>query len=297
MCAGCRRGRRESGVLTYGPAAVESRLGKVALILIVPALLLPVLAAAVLMIAQTSGRGVDNGVGGIVIVVYLYVLLGSMTLNAWLLLRHPLTLSTRALPWASSVVLVTLWVVLGVWTVLLGLPVPSEISGWLSIIFAILGIVLSIVSFFLAASRRADTADRTPLSEVHLGTRARAILWVYLVAAGLALLSYVAVTVSGAYGMTGSVIGGTPSWVLIVLGLPWSHPLYLISVVVGVAFSSALGSAAAVLSTVIPVIGVGINIAFACVLLFSPPGRTTLANWFFRLRSTPTRTPVPVPPQ
>ncbi|CAN5584240.1 hypothetical protein BH10ACT7_BH10ACT7_19770 [soil metagenome] len=275
----------------------ESRLGQIALTLVVPALLLPVLAASVLMIAQTSSWGVDNGVGGIVVLVYLFVLLGSMTLNAWLLLRHPDTLSRRALPWASSAVLVALWGVLGLWTVLLGLPVPSEISGWLSIVFAILGIVLSIVSFFLAASRRADTGDRTPLTEVPLGTRAQVILWVYLVIAALALLSYVAVTAGGAYGMTGSMVGGAPSWVLIVLGLPWSHPLYFISVVAGVLFSSALGSAAAVSAIVIPVIGVGINIAFACVLLFSPTRRIRLVNWFFRLRSTPTRTPVPVPPQ
>lgn len=289
---------RDGRVLTDDAATVESRLGRFALILIVPSLLLPGMGVAALLISQNSSSGIESGVGGIALIVYLFVLLGSMTLNAWLLLRHPHTLSMRVLPRSSSVVLVALWALIVAWSVVLAAPMPSDVSDGLSLAFAVLGILLSIISFFLAAARRVADGDRVPRESVELGQSARVIIWVFLVAAGLALLSYTALSVvGGTYSQIGGILGGPVNWVLILLGLPWSHPLHFLSVVSAVTIFSSMGTVGTVVTTVVPVIGVGINIALTCVLLFSPSRRTSLVNWFFRLRSTPARTPVPGPPQ
>lgn len=272
----------------------SSALGRVALVLLVPCLLLPIITGAAVILVAILG-GIDRGVGGIILVVYLFVLLGSMTLNAWLLLRHPHTLSRRALPWASSVVLVVIWGTLIIWMIVLVAQVPSPLADWLALGFAVVLILASTVSFFLAASRGIDPVDRVPFASLELGTHARVVLWIVIVASVLAMLSYAAQAVAGnPYSVAANgALGGPATWVLVVLGLPWSHPLYLASVLATVSASSAVASVA--ISTVCSLVGVTANGLISVLLLLSPNRRVAIVNWFFRLKPRATRTPAQGP--
>lgn len=172
-------------------AAGHARFGRVTLDrlmfrAIVPALLLPVI-GAVVAILGTSNQSWDGGDGGpimgLVVAVYLFVLLGSMTLNGWLLLRHPDSFALRTLPRRTALLLALLYGLLVVWIVLLALGIVG-VAGFL---FGGAIAALSIVSCVDAVVRRIQGSAGVAIASIGLSVSARVIGITYVVIAALAV--------------------------------------------------------------------------------------------------------------
>lgn len=248
-----------------------------------PALLLPVIAAVVAVIATTgrpSDGEMDDSINGLVIAVYMVVLLGSMTLNAWLLLRYPPSFTERALPRHLSIMIAALYLLVVAW---MALVVVAPIGGSSLLFgFAIAGVSIAIC---VAALVRRGHAVTVP-ARVSVGIRpvARILCIVYIVVAAIALIAALVQQFALAdLSDAGGVLGGPATWVLIVLGLPWSWPLYVIGVVVSFAAGSVLGGGVVVVLPVLLALSVAANIAIVASIAGSPSRRTAITNWFFKL--------------
>lgn len=249
-----------------------------------PAVLLPV-AAAVIAVAVSSSRPADpdfdNTINSLIFAGYLAVLLGSMTLNAWLLLRHPSSLVDRALPRHLSVLLTALYALVIVWTALfVALPI-----GGASLVFGAIVAAVSIAICVAALVRRGNPVHVPARAAVALTRPARIVSVGYVVIAGLVLLATL-VTLLGVgeeWSQGAWVIGGPLVWALLVLGLPWSWPLYAIGIVLGFAAGSVLRDGAQFVQPVLMGLAVSANIVIAASVAWSSARRTAITNWFFRL--------------
>lgn len=259
------------------PTVEPPLFDRVMLASLVPGLFLPVLAALAAIggaLLREVGGGAE-GIWSLVIAVYLFVLLGSMTLNAWLLLRHPRSLLTAALPRRLSIAVAVLHGLLLLWILLLLVGIDA-----LSVVFALALLIESVVVFVLAIRRYLDRGDEPAREEFALPGWGRIVAVVYLALAAAALLFAIASPLIGlGWTDTAGPLGGPATWLLLLLGLPWSHPLYFVSVVL-VFNAPAWGG---VVPTVLCLLSVIAN-ALLVAQLLSPRRRTMLANWFFRLR-------------
>jgi hypothetical protein len=104
------------------------------------------------------------------------------------------------------------------------------------------------------------------------------LCWLYLIAVAVALLAalYFAI-VPAPLSASGGILGGPAVWALVLLGLPWSHPLYLISILIGFA---GFGEPAVVIIAAGTAIA---NMVLIGLVLFSPARRVRIVNWFFKL--------------
>lgn len=206
-----------------------------------------------------------------------YVLLGSMTLNAWLALRHPDSLYQRELPRALSIVYACLYLVEVLWLTQ-GFIVThinrsdSGFDGWmLALTLPLMG--LSIAAFVLIVRRdRPQRVDR--VDAVRL-TRPGAAVAVTAVALSAA-------TVAAYLLLRTAETDGFWSFALMLPGLPWSHPLYFASIWLLV---PSRVIPAEVLTSVL-LAPIGVNVAITIALTASTPLRTRFVNWFFRLGRT-----------
>lgn len=277
-------------------AAPAPLFDRVMLASLAPAPLLAALAPVVSIatsLLRESITGVAAGVESLVLAVYCFVLLGSMALNGWLLLRHPGTLATGAATRGISISLAVLQGSLLLWIVLLAIGIPGE----LSVAFGALLALLSIVVFALAIGRYARPGASLRLQTAELPPWGRALAIGYVVVAALVLLFAVASPFIGV-GWTDSagVIGGPTTWALLILGLPWSHPLYFIAVVLLFTVGSGLGAAATIIPTLLVGLATVANLALVIVVLVSPAKRAAIANWFFRLGKQTAAQAEPAPP-
>lgn len=251
---------------------------RVMLASLVPGLFLPVLAvlAAIAGALVREVAGGSEGIWSLVIAVYLFVLLGSMTLNAWLLLRHPRSLLTAALPRRLSIAVAVLHGVLLLWVLLLLVGIDV-----LSVVFAVVLLIDSVVVFLLAIRRYLDRGDEPAREAFALPGWGRIVAVVYLALAAVAILFALASPFVGA-GWTDAAgpLGGPATWLLLLLGLPWSHPLYFIAVVVVFGAPAWAG----LVPTVLCLLSVIANVVVVAQLLVSPRRRVAIANRFFRLR-------------
>jgi hypothetical protein len=248
---------------------------------VVPALLLPVIAAVTgvsgALLREALGGGSD-GIAALVVAVYCFVLLGSMTLNGWLLLRHPQTLASGVATRPISIMLASLEGLLVIWIVLLAFG----IIGAAALAFGVFIALLSIVLFVSALARHLRPGAAPRLESAALPQWARAAALTYLVAAVAALMFAIASPFIGVDLSDGAgAIGGPQTWALVVLGLPWSHPLYFVAAVglIGVTDAPAITA----IPTLLAALATIANIVLIGLVLFSPTRRTALANWFFRL--------------
>jgi len=253
---------------------------RVMLASLVPALFLPILAVVVGISGSLlrEAAGGTEGIWSLVIAVYMFVLLGSMTLNAWLLLRHPQTLVAAALPRRASVAVLVVEGLLLLWIVLLAIGIDA-----IAVVLGAALAIASVVVFVLALRRYLDRGNEPARAQFELPGWARIVAAVYLALAVVAVLFAIASPFIG-LGWTDAAgpLGGPAAWLLLVLGLPWSHPLYFVSVVL-VFGAPAWGG---IVPTVLCLLSVLANVVFVAQLL-SPRRRTLLANWFFRLRTAP----------
>jgi hypothetical protein len=252
---------------------------RVMLASVVPALLLPVITAVAgvtgALLRESLGGGSD-GIAALVVAVYCFVLLGSMTLNGWLLLRHPQTFTSGVATRPISIMLASLEGLLVVWIVLLAFG----IIGAVSLAFGVVLALLSIVLFVAALARHLKPGPAPRLAPAELPQWGRAAGLGYLVVAVAALMFTIASPFIGLDLSDGAgVIGGPQTWALIVLGLPWSHPLYFAAVVALFGFNEG----GAWVPTVLVALATIANIVLVGLVLFSPTRRVALANWFFRL--------------
>ena len=266
---------------------------RVMLASVVPALLLPVITAVVgvsgALVRESLGAGSD-GIAALVVAVYCFVLLGSMALNGWLLLRHPRTLTSGIATRPISIMLASLEGLLVVWIVLLAFG----IIGAAGLAFGVVLALLSIVLFVAALARHLAPGSAPRLESVSLPRWALATGLGYLVVAVAALMfalasPFIGVDLSASAG----VFGGPQTWALVVLGLPWSHPLYFAAVVA--LFS--VDEVGALVPTVLVALATIANIVLVGLVLFSPARRVALANWFFRLGKMKAAQAVPAPPE
>ena len=253
-------------------------LGRFVLRGLVPALVLPVLA----VVASELGSllfpksGLDVVVLRIALAAYLFVLLGSMTLNAWLLLRHPATLATRALPHSTAVVQLAQWVLI---VACCGVLVSSDIS----VAIVVLGLVVAALSIVVCAQALARARNRgggAPLTELTLSRGARVTALAYLaLTTGAFAFTALSPVISATVSNSGPLVGGPAVVLPLLLGLPWSHPVFLATTV----FSVGLGTDLGVLATIIGLLPLAANIVLVSIVLWSPARRVRLANWFFKI--------------
>ena len=248
---------------------------------LIPALLLPPLAVVAVWLGE-SRRGLgDAEILALVVGVFMFTQLGSQVLNAWLVLRRPDSLSSRALPRTVSTVNAITYGVLSVWIMILCAFAETGISLAFGGALAILGILaLGIIM----SARMAESApvDSAPLRTVRLSLSARVATWIYLIAAGAGLaVSAVITLTTDTSEIALPHIAGLAAFILVLLGLPWSHTLY------GIVFIATIFSAPELqqLSAVLAILAVPVlaNMAIAVTLLFFPVRRQRLIVWFFRL--------------
>ncbi|HWR85398.1 MAG TPA: hypothetical protein VN200_05335 [Rhodoglobus sp.] len=266
-------------------------IDRVALAALVPSLVLPVAASVAAVaggLAYEESSGDAVGIEPIIVVVYMFVLLGSMTLNSWLLLRHPDTLGDRALPRRLTVLTLALDALILMWTILMA----AGVLGWTGLVFGIVIAALSVVVFVPAVARFLRRPDARPLAAPTLPAWARIVAALYLALAVLALLAAVAEPfIPGSPLQANGAIGGVSTWALLLLGLPWSHPLYASSLVVSLSLQvplTGIATAPAVLA----------NAVLVTLLLVSAHHRERIGTWFFRLRpgTTTAAPPLGAPP-
>jgi hypothetical protein len=211
--------------------------------------------------------------------VFGYVLLGSMTLNAWLALRHPSSLERRELPLKLAVVHAVLYACAASWLVagwqatnrsqgfVTGWPLPVNLAFWLCI--PLMG--LSVAALVLILRRPTVAAERRPPGPISM--RAAFGLSAFIVLAAATVSTYLLMRTPDNDGFF--------TFTLMLMGLPWSHTQYLV-IDVPLAFA---GQQPIITSTLIAPIAV--NVALALALLLSARFRSAATNGFFRLDRTP----------
>jgi len=250
-----------------------SPLDRAAFIAIVPALALPAIAATSAAYGESGSLGVFAGLNSVIVAAFMFVLLGSMALNAWLILRHPQTFAERAVPRAVTVPFALLVAVLVVWSVVLAAGSPSvTLYG-----FAPVVITLSIIVCAQAGIRQRHRMPVARVTATTLPTAGRVLGVVYLVVAVAFLTSTLLGPALGSRELSalGAAFG---SWPLVLLGLPWSWPVAIGWYILAIEIPGA--SAAVVALTALPVVA---NVVLVALVLWNPAARTRITNWFFRL--------------
>ena len=246
------------------------RFDRVMFWLLVPGVLLVAAVAIVLPLVPSSPS--TSGLW-LVHLVFLYVLLGSVTLNAWLALRHPSSWTQRSVPRRIGQVQASLYVAVLLFGAIsvAGMRASSEEYQWGPVIaVAVALMTLSVWSWMLVDKRGSAYQREVPLIELRLPGRARLAIAGYLVAAIVVTLLALVVRAPETVAY----------WVfpLILLGLPWSHPVFLwVSLPVA---NTGYDTFALLVTLAVPIVA---NIALAAAVLFSSRVRVRLANWFFRL--------------
>jgi MFS family permease len=279
--------------MTDAPAS-PSRFERIIFASIVPALALPAIAAVTAIIGTSrlpSDGELAGPIAGLVVAVYMFVLLGSMTLNGWLLLRHPQSYLTRALPRRVAIVLAVLYGLIIVWIGLLA-------AGIVGIIGMAFGLALAAISIFvcgLAVARWSRHTGAQPIGEKPLPRWAQVVGIAYLVLAGISILFLLVSPVLGpGWGDIGGILGGPAVWIVLLFGLPWSHPLYFLSVVLLFNIGPLMGDFIYFVTPALMVLSVIVNMALVASVVSSPQQRAAITNWFFRLR--PSKKAPPLPP-
>jgi hypothetical protein len=254
------------------PTPEASAIGRLAFHALVPSLLLPVIVTASSYVRTIVSPSGAFDFDWLVIGAFCFVLLGSMTINSWLLLRHPESWRLRALPNGQAVVLLILWGLLVVATVLVGLTRMEGFTIAFAMALAVAIMVVSIVVFVFAVIRSRIRFATVPVTAVGVSPYAAVLGWGYL-----------AITVIGVAAAIPLMSSGGPAVLvaaLVVFGLPWSWPLAVIAFFVGTFLQ-------------VPVLGIAIgflvvaavvfNIVGVILLLTRPVARVRFVNWFFRL--------------
>lgn len=255
---------------------------------LIPALLLPPLAVVATWLGEMNRGMGDAQIVALVVGVFMFTQLGSQVLNAWLVLRRPTSFHSRALPRNLSTMHAIMYGVLIAWAIVLYAFPETGASLAFGGVLAILGIVgLSII----LGARMSDRAHpvTVPPRSFRLSTTARLLTWAYIVAAGAGLTFSAVVTLTtDASDVSLPPIAGVAAFILVLLGLPWSHTLY------GIVFIATIFSAPELqqLPVVLIVLAVPVlvNMAIAVTLLFFPAHRQRLIVWFFRLAPQRRRT-------
>jgi hypothetical protein len=186
---------------------------RVALWVLVPSVFLP--GIALIAFPSDSPLWTPNSVA---IVVYLFVLLGSMTVNAWLRLRQPNVLFRRALTRRGSIF--TYATAGFAATVLVLVLIYLRLPDWVVVVIGLAGVILSILSWADSLSDQ-QVFDEPPYGGA-LPARARLLLSlgaVVLVAAAVSLLFA---------APKFATIFNDANVALLLLGLPWSHPIFFV---------------------------------------------------------------------
>ena len=258
-----------------------SRLGTIVLRMLVPALVLPALAAAAAVAGDDlhPTTAASTNVWLLAALVYLFILLGSMTLNAWLLLRHPGTFSDSELPTAVSAAQLTQWMVVVIWSFLLLGGEPPSVT--LALPAAVAG--LSVYIFVASLRRPKEWAAQVDAVELGRPTRILALGYLGFGAAAL-VLDGVSVALSFDARSGAGVLTGPVSWAVLLLGLPWSHPLYVLLYLVGIGGRVSNNEQFFMILPALLGLSVVVNMVLAALLLWSSGRRAAIVNWFFRLK-------------
>lgn len=247
------------------PALPASGIGRFAFFALIPSLLLPGVVTASALLGPAGQDGGFGPIGGLVVGAFCLVLLGSMTLNAWLLLRHPETWRLRAYPRGVAIGLVVLWALLVVAAIVVAV-LPLELYAF------ILGVPIMIVSIVVFVAAVARTRVKSAVAPV--------------VAVGLS--RYAIVLAIGFFVVVAwAVISAVPSWMtagtlpvlfqLVIAGLPWSWPLTVLGLLLN-QFGLILVFGVLILAAVV------VNTVIVVLLLARPAFRTRFVNWFFKLK-------------
>jgi hypothetical protein len=244
-------------------------LGRFAFHALLPSLLLPVIVTLSALLG-----GIVNPQGGVniewlVIGAFCAVLLGSMALNAWLLLRHTESWRLQALPNGLAVMLVILWGLQVVGAVVVALTRFSPVT----VGFGIALMVMSVVVFVAAIARKFMKTAAAPVVAVGLSTYGKALGWGYLVLVALTIVLGLFATIS---------VGPFAAFfALLLVGLPWSWPLAAVGL-----FSGGLASVLPSIFAILMLASVVFNVIVVVKLLTQPAFRTRFVNWFFKLRGS-----------
>jgi hypothetical protein len=255
---------------------------------LLPAFVLPPLSVAAAWFGQ-SLRGVGTAdLTALVLGVFMFVQLGSQVLNGWLILRRPASFETRALPRSLGVVNATIYGVLVVWSaVMIAFP-DSTVVYLFAGSLALLGLVALFITLDPRVTEQRTYAHSVPRFSPL--TRTATITYLVVSASGLIAAASIA-GVTGNSGYYQPILAGVPALILIVLGLPWSHPLYGTVFAVSL-FTGGEGQHSWIVLVVLalPVVA---NMAIAGILVGSPARQISLLTWFFRLNqpTTPPEAP------
>jgi hypothetical protein len=270
------------------PVGLRERVERVMLASVVPSLAVPI--AAQLGAAHSDDRIAALGVTSAVASVFLFIALGSMLLNALIILRTPTTLATRRLDVATGASLWLLDGVLIVWAVAL---FAADYRP--ALVFAVATIVLSITTCVFALRRRRRAPDMPQREFVGMPPVGRVLLVAFAIAGiGLVVASPFLDVQYHLYEVVG-IVEGDWQWGLMLLGLPWSYlAQWVLAVVVTpltMSASMTFTYGAITSTTIVYSAAVLANVIIAIALLASQRFRTRFGNRFFRLR--PSR---PAPP-
>ena len=206
----------------------------------------------------------------LVLLVFGYVLLGSMTLNGWLALRHPDSLAVRALPLRLSFAHAVLYASMALWFTTIATGSAELEDGSFSAAVLILCVLLmaaSIAAFVLVA----DRAWAGPTQRIVTVPATRGLV------TGVSIYVGGAIALSAIYFAVRNVENdGLFTFALMLFGLPWSHTQYFLT-----AWPIAAVASSVLTSTLL--IPVAVNVGLAIALLASGRFRTGFTNWFFRL--------------
>jgi len=209
--------------------------------------------------------------------IFMHVLLASMTLNVWLLLRRPVYWREKAIPTSVSVTQLALYAAVAVWHVQLALARDAPVAWF----FIVATMVLSIL--VLIALVRARPVVKERFSNVRFSEGERTVLRVYF---AVAVATLVATPIVLAVGVQ---FGFLPWWlfpVAIGVNLPWTLLMPVIGAITGPLFSAVppIGFAAAI-------VGLGLtwgpNLVITRRLLGSSAQATATMNCIFLLGSDP----------
>ena len=260
-----------------------SRFERVMFVTLLPALALPIIAGAIAYSPLPDPVGeaessLGNAIGYWALTVFTFLLLTSMTLNAWLLLRRHENLSTKSIPSSVGFALLVLYGTLGAWLpVLLFVPLSSG-NYWY---FVVAIFVESVAVFTLVVTTGMNPPlsfdQSSPSLDVPLSSPLR---WG---AVGYLALATVGVAFSIAMRTTQTYEDGSGYWIplLVALGIPWFPVLlavgYVVILVAGGLLTAGTGEPIVVtedmhyLNLLVPTL---VNMAIAVAVLASPSSRT-----------------------
>ncbi len=194
-----------------------------ALLQLVPSLLIP---AAGIGITPNIGDGL-----GLVGIPYFYILLGSMTVNGWLHTREPHVLAEGRLARGQAIVVLTVSALAAATLTTALVEGATRGSGFgATLVLGGATAVASTVSWFMAvrAPRGLDPDVPPPAPGAWSVRVARGGAWFGgLLAATAAGAAAAAITIPDQTWLSPAMI------VLLVLGLPWAHPVVLFMTFVG----------------------------------------------------------------